>query len=274
MWDKEKLMGVMKEIFEDSQRIKPYVVVAQPRRNVEETPAQNLQGHIGLHVDFCGFSHGYVYTDNLPIDVARNILMEQCLESGAKYMLCVDEDTVLPYYGFTELHRTAEENPGCIVAGVYYIKLSAPMVMIRQDDFVLPADITPGRVFEAYLTGLGCCLIPTSVLQKLKDEDPEIPYCCISPDGLNGMPFIGEDNFFYHRTSRLGVKLLINTNVQCLHIDLASGKYTAHPDVKLIDYFTNIPIDTPLTMEDKRSIDERWSSRLPKIDRNVTPSEQ
>jgi hypothetical protein len=267
MWNKEKIMKVIDEIYRDSLTIKPYVVVAQPRRNIEEAPAQNLQGHVGLHVDFCGFSHGYIFTDNLPIDLARNVLMEQCLESGAKYMLCVDEDTVLPYYGFTKLHETAERFPNCIISGVYYIKLSSPMVMVRDNNYVIPADITPGRIFEAYLTGLGCALIPTSVIQQLKDEDPEIPYCCISPDGLNGMPFIGEDNFFYHRTNRLGIKLLIDTSVQCLHVDLASGKYTAHPNVKLEDYFTNIPITTPLVMEDKHTIDKRWIDRLPKIEK-------
>lgn len=266
MWNKERIMEELKEIYEYSLNIKPYVVVAQPRRDIKETAAQNLQGYEGLHVDFCGFSHGYVYVDGQPIDIARNILIDQTIESRAKYMLFVDEDTVLPYYAFRLMHETAEANPGNIVSGVYYIKLSSPMIMVKKDDFIIPADINPGRVFEAFMTGLGCCLIPVSVLEELK-KDSELPYCCVSPAGLNGMPFIGEDNFFFHRTNKLGVKILVNTNVQCLHMDLASGKYTAHPDIKLEDYFTNIPITTPLTMEDKRYIDERWISRLPKLDK-------
>jgi hypothetical protein len=268
MYDKEKIMNLLKEIHEDSFTIKPYVVVAQPRRDKEEIPAQNLNGYTGLHVDFCGFSHGYTDVEKLPIDVARNILFMNTIESGAKYMLFVDEDTVLPYYGFRLLHETAEQNPNSIVCGVYYIKLSSPMIMVREDNYVIPANVNPGRVFEAFMAGLGCALIPVKILKELYDADPDLPFTCVSPEGLNGMPFIGEDNFFYWRTHKHGVKLLINTNVQCLHIDLANGKYTAHPDIKLEDYFTNIEITTPLTMEDKRYIDSRWADRLPKMEKN------
>ena len=56
----------------------------------------------------------------------------------------------------------------------------------------------------------------------------------------------------------------MNTDVQCLHIDLATGKYTAHPDVNLKNYFTNIPITDRLTLDDKNYIDKRWVDRLPK----------
>jgi hypothetical protein len=62
----------------------------------------------------------------------------------------------------------------------------------------------------------------------------------------------------------MGVKILVNTDVQCLHVDLASGKYTAHPSVDLDKYYTNIKITEPLTLEDKKYIDDRWLSRLPK----------
>ena len=80
----------------------------------------------------------------------------------------------------------------------------------------------------------------------------------------DNLPFIGEDNFFVHRLRKHGFRLLVNTDVQCLHMDLASGKYTAHPSVDLKKYYTLIPVTTPLTMEDKAEIDKRWVDRLPK----------
>jgi hypothetical protein len=55
----------------------------------------------------------------------------------------------------------------------------------------------------------------------------------------------------------------VNTDVQCLHIDLANGKYTAHPSVKLENYLTNIPISTPFVMEDMEYINRRSLDRLP-----------
>jgi hypothetical protein len=78
------------------------------------------------------------------------------------------------------------------------------------------------------------------------------------------IPFIGEDNFFVHRLHKRGTKLLVNTDVQCLHMDLASGMYTAHPSVDLKNYYTNIKPTRPLTLDDKDFIDRRWHDRLPK----------
>ena len=262
MYKKEKIFKVLDEIVEESKTIKPYVVVAQPRRDLNEIPAQNFEGYTGLHIDFSGFSHGFIKIGGESVDVARNYLIEQVIESGCKYMLFIGEDTVLPYDGFMKLHKTAEENPDSMVVGVYYIKLSIPMIMIKKDDFVIPANVDPGQVFEAWQTGLDAALIPVSILKKMKDEDPEIPFCCIA-NNIKDIPFIGEDNFFVYRLRKLGFKLLVNTDVQCLHMDLANGKYTAHPSVKLNNYFTQIPITTPLTMEDKEYIDHRWSDRLP-----------
>jgi hypothetical protein len=109
-------------------------------------------------------------------------------------------------------------------------------------------------------------IIPIELLQQMKDEAPELPFCCIGSnvEGPKGtIPFIGEDNFFVHRIHKRGTKLLVNTDVQCLHMDLASGMYTAHPSVDLKNYYTNIKPTRPLTLDDKDFIDRRWHDRLP-----------
>ncbi len=263
MYNREKIMSVMQEIFEESKEISPYVVVAQPRRIKEETAAQKLDGYEGLHIDLLGISHGFVDIYGQKVDVARNYLIEQALESGAKYMFFVGEDTVIPYDGFKKLHATAEANPGAVVTGVYYIKLSNAMIMVREGNWISIPNVDPGQVIEAWQTGMDAMLIPIDVLRKLKEQDPELPFCCIA-NNIGGIPFIGEDNFFVHRLHKAGVKLLVDTDVQCLHVDLASGKYTAHPSVNLQNYYTNIKITEPLTLEDKKYIDDRWISRLPK----------
>lgn len=262
MYSRDKILQVMQEIYEESKPIKPYVTIAQPRRDLKETAAQNLDGYEGLHIDVCGFSHAFVNIGGESVDVARNYLIEKAIESDAKYLLFVGEDTVLPYDGFRILHDTAEKNPDSMVVGVYYIKLSSPMIMINQNGYIIPANVEPGQIYEAWQTGLDAALIPISLLKKMKEDDPELPFTCIG-NKINDLPFIGEDNFFVHRWRKLGYKLLVNTDVQCLHMDLASGKYTAHPSVKLNNYFTNIPITGELTMDDKKDIDTRWAERLP-----------
>lgn len=269
MYNRDKILQVMQEIYEESKPIKPYVTIAQPRRDLNETAAQNLDGYEGLHIDVCGFSHAFVNIGGESVDVARNYLIEKAIESDAKYLLFVGEDTVLPYDGFRILHETAEKNPDSMVVGVYYIKLSSPMIMINQNGYIIPANVEPGQIYEAWQTGLDAALIPISLLKKMKEEDPELPFTCIGHK-INDLPFIGEDNFFVYRWRKMGYKLLVNTDVQCLHMDLASGKYTAHPSVKLNNYFTNIPITGELTMDDKKYIDQRWSNRLPHVKKDIT----
>jgi SAM-dependent methyltransferase len=262
MYNREKIMKIMHEIKDESQEIAPYVVIAQPRRVEDETPAQNFNGYEGLHVDMLGFSHGFVNIYGEKVDVARNYLIEQALTSGAKYLFFIGEDTVVPYDAFKILHRTAEENPNSIVTGVYYIKMSDAMIMVRTKNWITIPNVDPGQLIEAWQTGMDCMLIPIELLQKMKDQEPEVPFCCIA-NNVDGIPFVGEDNFFVHRLHKMGIRLLVNTDVQCLHMDLATGKYTAHPSVDLKKYFTNIPVTEPLTLQDKEFIDKRWIDRLP-----------
>ena len=266
MYNRDKIIATMQEIYDESKTIAPYVLIAQPRRNLEETAAQNFDGYDGLHIDLMGFSHGFVHIGGEKVDVARNYLIEQALSSGAKYMLFIGEDTVLPYDGFKVLHETAEKNPDAVVTGVYYIKCSDAMIMVRNGDWITIPNVDPGQLIDAWQTGMDVMMIPISLLQAMKDEAPDLPFTCIGSqvDGPKGIiPFIGEDNFFVHRLHKRGTKLLVNTDVQCLHMDLASGMYTAHPSVDLKNYYTNIKPTRPLTLDDKEFIDRRWADRLP-----------
>lgn len=271
MYSRDKIISTMKDIYEESKEIKPYVCIAQPRRDLRETPAQNLDGYEGIHLNLDGFSHGFCNIGGESVDVARNYLIEQAIESGAKYMLFVGEDTVLPFNAFMKLHETAEKNPNSMVVGVYYVKLSIPMIMIKKDGFIVPADVTPGQVFEAWQTGLDAALIPTSILKAMKEQDPELPFCCIGhklkDENGEDIPFIGEDNFFVYRLRKMGYKLLVNTDVQCLHCDIKEGFYTCYEglteDYIRQNFFTNIPMTRRMTMADKEYIDKRWFTRLP-----------
>ena len=267
MYNKDIIYRDAKQIFDESKKIKPYVVIAQPRRNLEEMPAQNLDGY-NTHIDLRGYSHGFANIGGEKVDVARNYLMGKAIESGAKYLLFVGEDTVLPYDGFLKLHETCEKNSDSCAVGVYYMKIStAPMVMIRKDDWVYAADVTPGQIFPIWQAGMDAMLIPISILEKMYKEEPDNPFCCI----INNIEvenahieFIGEDNYFYNRLHKMGIPILCNTDVQCLHMDLATGKYTAYKGIDLDNYITNIPITEVLKEKDRKYIEQRWVNRLPK----------
>lgn len=262
MYNRDKIIQTLHNIKNEAEGIAPFVVIAQPRRNKEETPAQTFNAYGLCHVAIMGHSHGYVDCEKMLVDVARNYLIEAVLESGAKYMFFIGDDTVVPYNAFEKLLETCEKNPGHIATGVYYIKCAHAMISVRKDNHIIVPDVSPGQVLEAWQTGMDCMLIPVETLRRMKNEDPDLPFCCIA-NGIEDIPFVGEDNFFLHRCRKSGVKVLVNTDVQCLHMDIATGKYTAHPSVNLNHYFTNIKPTVPLTLEDKMFIDFRWTSRLP-----------
>jgi hypothetical protein len=269
MYNKQKLMQTLHDIKEEASTIAPYVIVAQPRRSKESPQAQMLDGHLGLHIDFSGYSRGYVETTDMAVDAARNYLIQCALESDdAEYLFFVGDDTVSPWDAFKVLHKTSQENPDAVVVGVYYIKLSDAMIMVRNNNTVTVPNVDPGQIIEAWQTGMDCMLIPMRILRKMYEEDPDLPFCCIA-NNIEGIPFIGEDNFFVHRLRKYGFRLLVNTDVQCLHMDVYTGKYTAHPDVDLDNYFTNIPITERLTMKDKRRIDEIWATSTEKVTENL-----
>ena len=262
----KKIMDIGKEIIKESEKIKPYVIIAQPKRNDKDKMPQNFNGYIGVSIDLLGYSHAYVDICNEKIDIARNFLMQQAIESGSEYLFFIGADTIIPYDGFIKFHETALKYPNSMIIGVYYIKLSSPMIMIKKDNKIIPADVTPGKVIETYLAGLDCALIPISILKTLQKDDQDLPFTCVinTKDEYNKDVFIGEDNFFYYRLHKNGIKIYTNTDVQCLHMDLSSGKYTSYPNIDLNNYFTTIPIKEPLTMKDKRRIDQTWIDTIPK----------
>ena len=262
MYSKEKIYEALHGIVEESNGVKPYIVIAQPRRDLKETPAQSFNGATGLNIDLNAFSHAYCNVGGEKVDVARNYLIEECIESGAKYMLFIGEDTVLPTDAFLKLHETAEKNPDAMVVGVYYVKGSVPMIMVKQGDYVVPANVDPGQIIECWQTGLDCALIPIKLLKEMKEKDPDLPWTCIA-NNIESLPFIGEDNFFQYRWRKAGYRTLCDTNVQCLHMDLATGKYTAHPSVDLSNYVTLIPITEPITNKDIKYLAQRWVGRIP-----------
>lgn len=263
MYNREKIMNTLGEIRDESGTIAPYVIIAQPRRDLNEQPAQEFNGHGLTHIDLMGYSHGFVDIGGEKVDVARNYLIDRCLEvTEAKYMFFIGEDTVVPWDAFDKLRQTAEANPRSVVTGVYYMKGSNPMIMVRENNIIKIPNIDPGQVIEAWQTGMDCMLIPLDLLREIQAKEPDLPFTCIANE-LVGFPFVGEDNFFVHRLHKHGIKLLVNTSVQCLHMDLASGKYTAHPNVDLNDYYTSIKPTSRITLKDKKEMDERWISRIP-----------
>ena len=249
-------------------RQKPYISILQPRRSFKETPAQQLQSWKNRMIDMTSVAVSFHGIDGNPVDSARCYLMEKAIEDDAKYALFVDEDTALPYFGVRNLIKTSEKYPDAIISGIYYVKFGNVMMSVldEAERWVLP-DVTPnsGLIRNVVSTGLGCALIPLTVIKKLKEKFEGIPLFCIVPENTWGddkVTFMGEDTWFYALCKKAGIEVIGDTSVQCVHMELKTGKYEAHPDVCLDDYLTNIPLTIPLTMTDRPRVSKDYNDRI------------
>ena len=270
MKSQKEIKKIMHEIAVEhcQTRQKPYISILQPRRNFKETPAQQLQDWKNRMIDVTSVAVSFHAIDQNPVDSARCYLMDKAIEDDAKYALFVDEDTVLPYYGVRNLIKASEKHPEAIITGIYYVKFSNVMMSVLDESkrWVLP-NVTPnsGLIRNVASTGLGCALIPLSVIKKIQKKFEGIPLFCIIPDKMwndDKVVFMGEDTWFYALANKCGIEVIGDTSVQCLHMELKTGKYEAHPDVDLDDYLTNIPLTTPLTMTDRNRVSKDYHDRI------------
>lgn len=255
-------------------RQKPYVTILCPRRSLKETPAQQLQDWKNRMIDVTSVAVSFHAIDGNPVDAARCYLMEKALEDDPKYVLFVDEDTAIPYNGVKDMIDVSEKFPNAIISGIYYVKFGNVMMSVldEEDRWVLP-NVNPDAplIRNVMSTGLGCALIPMHIIKTMKKRFEDIPLFCIVPENTWGDPdvtFIGEDAWFFNLVRKCGFETIGVPSVQCLHMELATGKYAAHPDVVLSNYVTNMPPTVPLTMEDRLRVSKEYIERIckPQID--------
>ena len=269
MKDKQEIGKEMHEIARAvSKGATPYIAILQPRRTFEEMPAQHLVNHIERMIDLTSMSVSFHAIDGNPVDVAYCYLIEKAIEDNAKYALCIEEDVVIPWYGARRLLETSKEFPEAIIVGVYYIKFGGVMISeLDNEGRPQPIDPTPntGLRRNIYSCGLGCALIPLEAIYKIKERFVDVPLFCVVPEGCWGdsdIKAIGQDTWFYHLAHECGIEIICDTHVQCLHIELATGKYVAHPAVNLDDYVTKIPITEPLTLKDRERVSADYIRRM------------
>lgn len=253
-----------------TETIKPYIAILQPRRTFKEIPVQRLDASVNRMLDCTSMSVSFHAIDGNPVDVAENWLIQKAIDDNVKYAFFAEEDTAIPFYGLMNLLQTSDKYPDAIIVGVYYVKFGGPMMGCSDEDGRWRyLDVTPntGVRRDIRFSGLGCALIPMSCVRKIQERFPDIPLFCVVPEGCWGddkIRAIGNDTWFYHLAHECGIEVIADTSVQCLHVELATGKYAAHPDVDLDDYVTNFPITDRLTYKDRKRVEHDYHSRINK----------
>lgn len=166
--------------------------------------------------------------DSLEVAEARNQCVESAKLAGCEYIFFVDYDVAVPANALVKLLSLKAD----VAAGVYHLKQvpSYPLIYVQgwQQAF---EDYEYGDCIKADGAGMGCTLIKMSVFDKI--EPPyfkTVPgYVDANPNAL--MPHMTEDLYFCQKVRNAGIDIIVDTSIQCGHVDWRSGIiYRGEPD--------------------------------------------
>jgi hypothetical protein len=156
----------------------------------------------------------------LPIDRAREDLVEQAQKIGASHIFFMDSDIIMQPMGLIQLWNRRLP----VVTGVYGSKHGAPGVWIEQakSGESRYAAVAPGHLEKfplftdpGIVVGAGCCLVDMKVFSRLKN-----PYFLWTQGREKSG--VSEDFYFFEKCREAGIPIHVDTAVQCLH-----GEYAA-----------------------------------------------
>jgi hypothetical protein len=238
--DQLDIMAFVDEILTKVKEAPPTVVISQPKRKDSDVPIQELATNNHITLPF-GMNCKLATVHGKLVDEARNILIDNAINMGAKYMIFVDDDTALPRDGLGMLIQTSKRlGDVCAVGGVCAIKGSSnPAISsIDENGRLYTPDCKPS--FEPlevnWATGAACLLLPIEMLKKMKEQHPKMPFCWWAKK--DGKKVVGEDIFLCARILKAGFKIYIDRRVQCLHFDMAKKEYYSYMPVDEGQYKT------------------------------------
>ena len=148
---------------------------------------------------------------NTLIHNARNQIAK--ISKDYDYLFFLDSDCILPIGTIEKLAGYDKD----IVAGMYFQKKFPhwPVIYKINDKgtFDIITDYPQNQLIEVGGVGMGCCLIKTSVFQKLEDEPFEPMAATPTCKAING-----EDLAFCKRALQGGFKIYVDTGIQAAHV--------------------------------------------------------
>ena len=170
------------------------------------------------------FAHG-PYSEN--IAAARNSLVEQAQDEGAKYLLMLDTDQVYPNDTLTKLlsHRVD-------VCGVRVHRRWMPFdpIFMRGDigkyESVSEEEMYSGDLIDIDATGAGCLLFDMKIFDKIE-------YPWFKLDVKDEKP-VGEDIYFCSKARKAGVRICVDTSIEVGHLTTVEVNRFLHQICKVI----------------------------------------
>lgn len=165
-----------------------------------------------------------------PVDVARNRLVKDAREMGAKYLFFLDDDVLPPPEALMTLMWWRLP----IVSGLYWAKTGNPAVWrkaLEGPNYVAYSPQPNDVLVEAHALPAGCLLIDMRVFDVI--PEPWFVWDMPDPKTKKGL---SEDFYFSRLASQHGFRLFLDARVKCRHeaaIQMdPEGKYVVKPSLK------------------------------------------
>jgi hypothetical protein len=162
------------------------------------------------------------------VDDARNGSVLDAREMGAKYLMFIDDDTLIPNQGLRRLVYLMENHPDWdLLSGVYVTKTDPPQTLVFREGNPGPSwDWKFNEQFPITGCGMGCCLIRMSAFEKV--EEPWFKFVRRS-EGKNHSEE-GEDLYFCRKLEEAGGTMMADGGLLCGHINKQGAIFSIPAD--------------------------------------------
>jgi hypothetical protein len=162
------------------------------------------------------------------VDAARCGSVLDARERGAKYLMFIDDDVLIPNQGVHRLVYLMDNHPDWdLLSGVYVTKTDPPQTLVFREGEPGPSwNWKFNTQFPITGCGMGCCLIRMSAFGKV--EEPW--FQTISRAEGQDRFAEGEDIHFCRRLGEAGGALMADGGLLCGHIDKKGHIYSIPAD--------------------------------------------
>lgn len=172
-----------------------------------------------LTLPMFGMPHFYS-PDSLEVGEARNKIVEDALRDGVEWLMFIDYDVAPPSQALVKLMSL--NTP--ISAGVYNSKQvpSNPLILVEGWGCGFE-DYERGDLVKADGVGMGCALIHMDVFRKIKPPWFKTIPGYLGENPMAEVPMVTEDIYFCKKAKDAGYDIIVDTSVQCGHVDWRTG---------------------------------------------------
>lgn len=161
--------------------------------------------------------------DSQEVGEARNTIVQQALDDGVEWLFFLDYDVAPPPNALVKLLKLNVD----IAAGVYHSKSvpSWPLIQVKGWKYAFE-DYEYGDLIKAEGVGMGCTLIKMDVFRKIEKECGKPWFKTVPGYSTNSseiLPQLTEDIYFCQKAHQCGYDIIVDTAVQCGHVDWKTG---------------------------------------------------